>query len=73
MNFLIKWRIMWLSKPGLKQYSGKNVIVWPKDMYQSCGTSLILVWTNTCFAPSPSFGILLTVVLLLGEVIRYLQ
>ncbi|MBA0879024.1 hypothetical protein Goshw_010203 [Gossypium schwendimanii] len=43
MNFLIKWRIMRLSKLGLRQYSGKEVIVWPKDMYQSCGTSLVLV------------------------------
>ncbi|MFQ6661288.1 hypothetical protein Gotur_029494 [Gossypium turneri] len=34
---------MWLSKLGLRQHSGKNVIVWPKDMYQSCGTSLVLV------------------------------
>ncbi|MBA0754779.1 hypothetical protein Gogos_021441 [Gossypium gossypioides] len=30
-------------------------------------------WINTCFVPSPSFGILLTVVSLLGEVIWYLQ
>ncbi|MBA0879867.1 hypothetical protein Goshw_026259 [Gossypium schwendimanii] len=37
MNFLIKWRIMRLSKPCLRQYSGKEVIVWPKDMYQSYG------------------------------------
>ncbi|MBA0852982.1 hypothetical protein Goshw_012124 [Gossypium schwendimanii] len=42
-------------------------------MYRSCGTSLVLVWINTCFVPSPSFGILLTVVSLLGEVIWYLQ
>ncbi|MBA0754005.1 hypothetical protein Gogos_005600 [Gossypium gossypioides] len=26
------------------------------------------MWINTCFAPSPSFGILLTVVSLLGRV-----
>ncbi|MFQ6651970.1 hypothetical protein Gotur_024068 [Gossypium turneri] len=69
MDFLIKWRIMRLSKPDLRQHSGEKVIVWLKDMYQSCGTSLILVWTNTCFVPSPSFGILLTVVSLLGKVI----
>ncbi|MBA0879027.1 hypothetical protein Goshw_010203 [Gossypium schwendimanii] len=73
MNFLIKWRIMRLSKLGLRQYSGKEVIVWPKDMYQSCGTSLVLVWTNICFVPLPSFRILLTVVSLLEEVIWYLQ
>ncbi|MBA0878517.1 hypothetical protein Goshw_028868 [Gossypium schwendimanii] len=73
MNFSIKWRIMRLFKPGLRQYNGKEVIVWPKDMYQSCGTSLVLVWTNICFAPLPSFGIMLTVVSLLGEVIWYLQ
>ncbi|MBA0673540.1 hypothetical protein Goklo_024033 [Gossypium klotzschianum] len=30
-------------------------------------------WINTCFAPSPSFGILLTVVSLLGELIWCLQ
>ncbi|MBA0877278.1 hypothetical protein Goshw_029435, partial [Gossypium schwendimanii] len=36
MDFLIKWRIMRPSKPGLRQYSGKKVIVWPKDVYQSC-------------------------------------
>ncbi|MBA0756700.1 hypothetical protein Gogos_021997 [Gossypium gossypioides] len=30
-------------------------------------------WTNTCFVPSPSFRILLTVVSLLGEVIWCLQ
>ncbi|MFQ6625690.1 hypothetical protein Gotur_006135, partial [Gossypium turneri] len=40
MDFLIRWRIMRLSKPGLRQYSRKKVIAWPKDMYQSCGTSL---------------------------------
>ncbi|MFQ6661286.1 hypothetical protein Gotur_029494 [Gossypium turneri] len=34
MDLLIRWRIMWLSKLGLRQHSGKNVIVWPKDMYQ---------------------------------------
>ncbi|MBA0576698.1 hypothetical protein Golob_027447 [Gossypium lobatum] len=48
MDFLIKWRIMRLSKPSLRQH-------------------------NTCFMPLPSFGILLTVVSLLGEVIWYLQ
>ncbi|MBA0637235.1 hypothetical protein Godav_029605 [Gossypium davidsonii] len=41
MNFLIKWRIMQFSKPGLRQHSGKKVIVWPKDKYQRCGTSLV--------------------------------
>ncbi|MBA0614744.1 hypothetical protein Godav_014991 [Gossypium davidsonii] len=34
---------MWLSKLGLRQHSEKKVIVWLKDMYQSHGTSLILV------------------------------
>ncbi|MBA0730057.1 hypothetical protein Golax_022631 [Gossypium laxum] len=43
MDFLIKWRIMRLSKPSLRQHNGEKVIVWPKDMYQSCGTSLVLV------------------------------
>ncbi|MFQ6657365.1 hypothetical protein Gotur_027078 [Gossypium turneri] len=42
-------------------------------MYQSCVTSLVLVWANTCFMPSPNFGILLIVISLLGEVIWYLQ
>ncbi|MFQ6624024.1 hypothetical protein Gotur_003649, partial [Gossypium turneri] len=40
-DFLIRWRIMWLSKLGLRQHSGKKVIVWLKDMYQSRRTSLI--------------------------------
>ncbi|MBA0729008.1 hypothetical protein Golax_025889 [Gossypium laxum] len=34
---------MWLSKLGLRQHSEKNVIACLKDMYQSHGTSLILV------------------------------
>ncbi|MFQ6651969.1 hypothetical protein Gotur_024068 [Gossypium turneri] len=34
MDFLIKWRIMRLSKPDLRQHSGEKVIVWLKDMYQ---------------------------------------
>ncbi|MBA0730056.1 hypothetical protein Golax_022631, partial [Gossypium laxum] len=38
MDFLIKWRIMRLSKPSLRQHNGEKVIVWPKDMYQSCFT-----------------------------------
>ncbi|MBA0754806.1 hypothetical protein Gogos_021391 [Gossypium gossypioides] len=42
-------------------------------MYQSRGTSLVLVWINTCFAPSPSFGILLTVASHLGGLIWCLQ
>ncbi|MBA0637731.1 hypothetical protein Godav_029131, partial [Gossypium davidsonii] len=41
MYFLIKWRIMRLFKPDLRQQSGEKVIVWLKDMYQSCGTSLV--------------------------------
>ncbi|MBA0880889.1 hypothetical protein Goshw_024171 [Gossypium schwendimanii] len=73
MDFLIMWRIMRLSRPCLRQHSQKKVIVWPKDMYRSCGTSLVLVWINTCFVPSLSFGILLIVVSLLEEVIWYLQ
>ncbi|MBA0852153.1 hypothetical protein Goshw_001873, partial [Gossypium schwendimanii] len=36
MDFLIRWRIMRLSKPGLRQHSRKKVIAWLKDMYQSC-------------------------------------
>ncbi|MBA0662347.1 hypothetical protein Goklo_006485 [Gossypium klotzschianum] len=32
---------MRLSKPGLRRHSGKKVIVWSKDMYQSRGTSLV--------------------------------
>ncbi|MBA0635134.1 hypothetical protein Godav_005451 [Gossypium davidsonii] len=32
---------MRLSKLCLRQHSGKKVIVWPKDMYQSRGTSLV--------------------------------
>ncbi|MFQ6626437.1 hypothetical protein Gotur_005308 [Gossypium turneri] len=31
------------------------------------------MWINTCFGPSPSFGILLTIVSLLGELIWSLQ
>ncbi|MBA0705730.1 hypothetical protein Golax_017902 [Gossypium laxum] len=34
---------MRLSEPGLRRHSRKKVIVWLKDMYQSRGTSLILV------------------------------
>ncbi|MBA0789626.1 hypothetical protein Gotri_000124 [Gossypium trilobum] len=34
---------MRLSRPGLRQHSEENVIVWPKDMYRSCRTSLVLV------------------------------
>ncbi|MFQ6665232.1 hypothetical protein Gotur_032033 [Gossypium turneri] len=40
-DFLIRWRIMRLSKLGLRQHNGKKVIVWSKDMYQSRGTSLL--------------------------------
>ncbi|MBA0610895.1 hypothetical protein Godav_011652 [Gossypium davidsonii] len=32
---------MQLSKLGLRQHNEKKVIVWPKDMYQSRGTSLV--------------------------------
>ncbi|MBA0637378.1 hypothetical protein Godav_025214 [Gossypium davidsonii] len=32
---------MRLSRPGLRQHSEEKVIVWPKDMYRSCGTSLV--------------------------------
>ncbi|MBA0637696.1 hypothetical protein Godav_005185 [Gossypium davidsonii] len=39
----MKWRIMRLSKLGLRRHSGKKVIAWPKDMYRSCGTLLVLV------------------------------
>ncbi|MFQ6662139.1 hypothetical protein Gotur_030048 [Gossypium turneri] len=41
MDFLIRWRIMRLSRPGLRQHNEEKVIVWPKDMYRSCGTSLL--------------------------------
>ncbi|MFQ6629694.1 hypothetical protein Gotur_007728, partial [Gossypium turneri] len=40
-DFLIRWRIMRLSKLGLRQHSEEKVIVWPNDMYQSRGTSLL--------------------------------
>ncbi|MBA0671904.1 hypothetical protein Goklo_023944 [Gossypium klotzschianum] len=43
MDFLIRWRIMRLSRPGLRQHIEEKVIVWPKDMYRSCRTSLVLV------------------------------
>ncbi|MBA0799855.1 hypothetical protein Gohar_010344 [Gossypium harknessii] len=39
---------MRLSKPGLRQHSKRNVIAWPKDMCQSCGT--LLLWRSTLFA-----------------------
>ncbi|MBA0671908.1 hypothetical protein Goklo_023944 [Gossypium klotzschianum] len=41
MDFLIRWRIMRLSRPGLRQHIEEKVIVWPKDMYRSCRTSLV--------------------------------
>ncbi|MBA0878391.1 hypothetical protein Goshw_006847 [Gossypium schwendimanii] len=40
---------MRLSKLGLRQHNKRKVIVWPKDMCQNCGTSLVLVWISTCF------------------------
>ncbi|MFQ6631058.1 hypothetical protein Gotur_008955, partial [Gossypium turneri] len=33
-DFLIRWRIIQLSKPGLRQHSKRKVIAWPKDMCQ---------------------------------------
>ncbi|MBA0636235.1 hypothetical protein Godav_022228 [Gossypium davidsonii] len=32
---------MRLSKLGLRQHNKRKVIAWPKDMCQSCGTSLV--------------------------------
>ncbi|MFQ6628783.1 hypothetical protein Gotur_006647 [Gossypium turneri] len=40
--FLIRWRIMRLSKLGPKRHSARKVIVWLRDMYQNYGTLPVL-------------------------------
>ncbi|MBA0880640.1 hypothetical protein Goshw_024054 [Gossypium schwendimanii] len=64
---------MRLFESGLRRHSKKNVIVWSRDMYQSFGTSPVLVWISTCFVPSPKFGTLLMVASHLGRLIWCLQ
>ncbi|MBA0855725.1 hypothetical protein Goshw_018027 [Gossypium schwendimanii] len=64
---------MRLSEPGSKQHSEKKVIVWLRDMYQSYGTSPVLVWISTYFVPSPNSRILLMVASHMGRLIWCLQ